>query len=142
MNLHGPVFMIVFDDRDVPPEVFGGEQAEQGARARFEQVLTNWNANLFQRIDDGRRPLDKPFPVLIGGPSDPRCPKFIRWNSLNEEWAQRNHDQSLKRLAERGGLSPCEALANIERRPWHRMNWELALAKILPYSYSGGTVDG
>jgi hypothetical protein len=56
MNLVGPVFMIVFDDRDVPPEVFGGEQAELGARARFERVLTNWNANLFQRIDDGRRP--------------------------------------------------------------------------------------
>lgn len=56
MNLVGPVFMIVFDDRDVSPEVFGGEQAEEGARARFEQVLTNWNANLFQRIDDGRRP--------------------------------------------------------------------------------------
>ena len=56
MNLVGPVFVIMFDDRDVPPEVFGGEQAEAGARARFEQVLTNWNANLFQRIDDGRRP--------------------------------------------------------------------------------------
>lgn len=57
MNLVGPVFLIVFADRDVPPECFGGEQAEQAARARFEQVLTNWNANLFQRIDDGRRPL-------------------------------------------------------------------------------------
>lgn len=57
MNLVGPVFVIMFDDRDVPPEVFGGEGAEVAAHARFEQVLTSYNANLFQRIDDGRRPL-------------------------------------------------------------------------------------
>ena len=37
---------------------------------------------------------------------------------LNEEQAQRNHGQSLKRLAERGGLSPSEALANMEKRRW------------------------
>ena len=40
---------------------------------------------------------------------------------LNEEWAQRNHSQSLNRLAERGGLSMCEALAIIERRPYEYM---------------------
>lgn len=55
MKLSGPVFLIVFEDRDVAPECFGGEQAEEGARDRFEQVLTNWNASLFQRIDDGIR---------------------------------------------------------------------------------------
>lgn len=40
---------------------------------------------------------------------------------LNEEWAKRNHSQSLNRLNERGGLSPCEALANIEKRPYKSM---------------------
>lgn len=42
----------------------------------------------------------------------------IRMTLLNEQHAQRNHGQSLQRLAERGGLSPDEALAIVERRAW------------------------
>lgn len=84
---------------------------------------------------------DKPFKILLGGTADARCPKFIRWSALNEEWALFNHGQTLTRLNERGGLSPCEALANIERRAWHRMPWELALAKILPFAYQVGKGD-
>lgn len=38
----------------------------------------------------------------------------------HEKQAQRNHWQSLDRLAERGGLSACEALAILEDRPWAR----------------------
>lgn len=41
---------------------------------------------------------------------------------FSEEWAQRNHGQSLSRLAERGGLGWCEAAAIIERREWRRMD--------------------
>jgi hypothetical protein len=41
---------------------------------------------------------------------------------LNEEWAQKNHYQTLTRLAERGGLSLCEAAAIIQRRPWRQMS--------------------
>lgn len=59
------------------------------------------------------------FPVLFG---DPRyqtealslgCPRRVPWAFLepHEAQAQYNHDQSLKRLAERGGLDPCEMLA-------------------------------
>lgn len=55
MKITGPVFMIVFDDLDVSPEVFAGERAEDCARQRFKRVLDNWNASLFQRIDDGVR---------------------------------------------------------------------------------------
>ena len=33
--------------------------------------------------------------------------------------AKRNHHQSLERLAERDGLSPCEAVAILEDRAWH-----------------------
>lgn len=60
MKITGPVFMIVFEDRDVSPEVFAGEQAESCARQRFKQVLDNWNASLFQRIDDGVRATSNP----------------------------------------------------------------------------------
>lgn len=55
MKIQGSVFMIVFEDADVSPEVFAGEQAEECAKRRFEQCLANWNASLFQRIDDGKR---------------------------------------------------------------------------------------
>lgn len=55
MKLHGPVFMIVYEDPDVEPEVFAGERAEECARRRFEYCLMSWNASLFQRIDDGQR---------------------------------------------------------------------------------------
>ncbi len=42
----------------------------------------------------------------------------IPMTALNEEWAERNHRQSLAALASRGGLAPSEALAIIERRWW------------------------
>ena len=44
----------------------------------------------------------------------------IRMDILNEQQANRNHGQTLARLAERGGLSPDEALAIVERRDWRR----------------------
>lgn len=35
-----------------------------------------------------------------------------------EQQAQKNHGQSLERLAQRGGLSSCEAIDIIEGRKW------------------------
>lgn len=54
----------------------------------------------------------------------PGSPSEIPWRLLDEGWAQHNHGQSLKRLAERGGLSPGEALANIERRGFWEKKYE------------------
>jgi hypothetical protein len=53
------------------------------------------------------------FPVLGGGMTVP-------WSLLapHEPQAQANHDQSLKRLAERGGLSWTEMLCVLEARGW------------------------
>lgn len=48
--------------------------------------------------------------------SHPNCPKKIPFGLLSEEWAQRNHSQTLQRLAERGGLYPNEMIANIAKR--------------------------
>lgn len=45
-------------------------------------------------------------------------PFAVRMDTLNEAQAQRNHGQSLARLAERGGLSLQEAHAVAERRAW------------------------
>lgn len=50
-------------------------------------------------------------------------PVCIPWALLapHEKQAQANHSQTLTRLAERGGLSPCEALAVLDDRPYSRM---------------------
>lgn len=47
----------------------------------------------------------------------------IPWSMIEpcEKQAQLNHDQSLERLAERGGLAPCEALAVLDGRKWKQM---------------------
>ncbi len=60
----------------------------------------------------------------------------VRMDLLNENWAQKNHNQSLERLAERGGLSCEEALAIAERRQWSSQRQEFesfrALALLVP----------
>lgn len=55
------------------------------------------------------------FPIM-GAPAIP-------WSMIEpcEKQAQLNHDQSLERLAERGGLAPCEALAVLDGRKWKQM---------------------
>jgi transcriptional regulator with XRE-family HTH domain len=49
----------------------------------------------------------------------------------HEAQAQRNHSQSLRRLAERGGLSSCEAMAILEDRSWRRLPQAEAQAALL-----------
>ena len=56
--------------------------------------------------------------------------KSIPFDSLNEEWAQRNHGQSLDRLNERGGLGSDEALAIIEKRKWIKVHDDEAINRI------------
>lgn len=58
---------------------------------------------------------------------------LIPFSLLDENQAIKNHQQSLKRLSERGGLSACEALAIIEKRPWKSMFESVALNELLKY---------
>lgn len=46
----------------------------------------------------------------------------VPFGLMNEEWAQRNHSQSLARLNERGGMTVFEILANICRREYSEMD--------------------
>ncbi len=57
------------------------------------------------------------------GQDIPECPDSIAWGLIepHEAQAKRNHGQSLKRLSERGGLVPSEAVAVLENRPYQRM---------------------
>lgn len=57
---------------------------------------------------------------------------WIPWRIVedHEARAKRNHHQTLERLAERGGLSPCEIVALLEDRPWESMPWKEAWNRI------------
>jgi len=56
----------------------------------------------------------------------------IPWSLLepHREQAKKNHDQTLERLSERGGLGPDEMVAIIEDRRWRRMDEADALARL------------
>lgn len=56
----------------------------------------------------------------------------IPWSVIApfEKQAIENHEQTLERLAQRGGVSPCEAVAIIEGRKWSRMDAETAEAML------------
>ena len=59
----------------------------------------------------------------------------IPWEAIQPHAAQAlvNHRESLETLAERGGLTPCEALAVIEGRPWERMGFTEARMRLTDY---------
>jgi len=74
--------------------------------------------------------VDRQFPIMIGyrGTKGP-CPSSIPWEAIApyEGQAKVNHDQSLEKLAGRGGLDPVEAFFIMTGRSWHevRMSDEL-----------------
>lgn len=62
--------------------------------------------------------------------------KAIPWALIVEHETQAldNHDQTLNRLAERGGLGPSEALLIIQDRQWRRfdeLSCERALMRLI-----------
>lgn len=70
----------------------------------------------------------KEFPIQGGWNSKTRMyfnPSSIPWGLIapHEQRAIENHaGQNLRKLASRGGLTPCEALAVLEDRPWRIMD--------------------
>ena len=62
------------------------------------------------------------FPILLHYryPDHERGKLSISWSLIapHEAQAQKNHSQSLERLAERGGLSPAEAVCVLRDEPW------------------------
>ena len=55
------------------------------------------------------------------------CAFSVPWLLLNEEYAQKNHGQSLARLAERGGLDPVELVANIRHMDQYDLDGKITL---------------
>lgn len=58
------------------------------------------------------------------------CPISIDFKYLNEQQAYENHSQTLNGLANRGGLSACEAVAIIEHRQWQQMKDQEAIDRL------------
>ena len=56
---------------------------------------------------------------------------YIKMEHLSETQAKRNHYQSLERLNERGGITPAEALALIEKRSYRTIGEFEATKKLL-----------
>ncbi len=50
--------------------------------------------------------------------------RAVPWDFVapHEARAHANHEQTLERLAERGGLAECELVALLEDRPWRAMD--------------------
>lgn len=65
------------------------------------------------------------FPIMIGheGTKGP-CPSSIPWDAIRPYAGQAlvNHDQTLERLAERGGLDPVEAFFVMTNRTWNNVS--------------------
>lgn len=55
---------------------------------------------------------------------DHYCPKEVPDSMLNEQWAERIHGQTLKRLNERGGMGINEIMANINHTPFREIKAE------------------
>lgn len=49
--MDNPAWLIYFEDRDVPPELYTDEGAEENARARFKVLLQSWSCHLFRAAD-------------------------------------------------------------------------------------------
>jgi len=56
----------------------------------------------------------------------------LSFDVLDETLAQRQHGQSLARLAERGGMSPVEALALVSAKHWYRYPETWAIDALRP----------
>lgn len=74
------------------------------------------------------------FPILVDwhDRSGAMALRSIPWAMLTEHQPQavKNHDQDLEKLASRGGLAPCEAVAVLEDRPWRFMPLHEATDKL------------
>lgn len=82
---------------------------------------------------------DRQFPVMLPYHVKARkvwldegCPTEVPYHivELHEEQAQKNHKQTVERLAERGGLDPAELLAVISDCPWQQVR-EMTLPTVV-----------
>lgn len=74
------------------------------------------------------------FPIMYSYKQRHLRPASLPWDMVapHEKRARKNHgDQSLERLAQRGGLDPTEMLAVLEDRGWKKMDVETAATQLM-----------
>lgn len=76
---------------------------------------------------------ERRFPVLDAD-RYPGCPARVPWGFVapHERQAKYNHDQTLTRLAERGGLSPAKLLCVVTGKHWSEMPEQRPDEKAVP----------
>lgn len=87
--------------------------------------------------------MSRPFPIMPPDRHNERMYLKARnliiagvdWDMMEEHEAQaeKNHDQSLRVLAGRCGLSACEALAVLEDRDWRHMPLDEAYTQLIEF---------
>ena len=87
------------------------------------------------------KPLASPLqkivmPIMLDGGE--KWDRTVPFSMLSEAQAQENHSQTLKRLAERGGLVPSEAIAIINGGGWKPVSDKIGL-EILNHMLNGKT---
>lgn len=93
---------------------------------------------------------ERMFPVLLGPREKrmaPDCLRAIPWSAIApyEDQAKRNHNQTLDRLAERGGLSPleiCYVCCRTEWKPQSVESYEVAMAEAELFLQHLASMDG
>lgn len=68
------------------------------------------------------------FPIIHHNDKDDWLPWVLV--APHEAQARHNHDQSLERLAQRGGLSPCEMVAIMEGKDWSEITHKGACRRL------------
>jgi hypothetical protein len=54
-----PVWIIIYEDADVPNSIFVGPDAEQNAADVYEKISNSWNASMFKQVSQNFQP-DRP----------------------------------------------------------------------------------
>lgn len=106
IDARSPAGDALLDYRDPPPTDRSDRLAQVEAdRDRLQAEV--------ERLRGGRL-----FPIMRD--RNDQCPRSVPWSVLaaHEAQAKDNHDQTLARLAERGGLSPQEAWCVAHDRRW------------------------
>ncbi len=103
--------------REKQPRAKMPSERTYGAKDGWFPILTDYS----RKDQEAMRHAGSPYLVV--------CAPWAMM-AAHERQAESNHGHTIQRLAERGGLSPCEALAVIEDRRWTRLPVDEANEKL------------
>jgi hypothetical protein len=98
---------------------------------KVSEVLTELGGMCVEHSSPLMFPLQHPY--VEAKEEHKPVPLFVPWEFMrpHERQARINHDQTLARLAERGGLDVSEALAILKGQHWKQVEWGPAVTEFL-----------